>query len=218
MRADVLVKFARVDGFFCVFLAGHGVIKNVACAAFHAGVAAGPDDDGRSAGQFIPAIAGEVGHLTVFQRTPGWFIPSPNYTEAIGPAVRWLRREVPGYTHWSRFWTFWRNVEGMMPLATVDPEWDGGERSVSEANDLMRQMLTGYLESQFAEQKSGIKVVAIKLTTGREDSDGNWKVEGAAALLNIGGRQVDGDPAERQVISRVSECRGHSLAAFLHSA
>lgn len=107
---------------------------------------------GASAGQFIPAIAEEVGHLTVFQRTPGWFIPSPNYTDPIGPELLWLRRNVPGYTHWSRFWTFWRNVEGMMPLATVDPDWDGGERSVSAANDFMREMLTGYLQAEFADR------------------------------------------------------------------
>jgi 4-hydroxyacetophenone monooxygenase len=63
--------------------------------------------------------------------------------------VRWLRRNVPGYTHWNRFWVFWRSVEGMMPMATVDPAWEGGEQSVSESNDFMRQMLTGYLQAQF---------------------------------------------------------------------
>lgn len=107
---------------------------------------------GASAAQFIPPVAEAAGHLTIFQRTPGWFIPSPNYTDPIGPELLWLRRNVPGYTHWSRFWTFWRNVEGMMPMATVDPDWDGGERSVSAANDLMRELLTGYLQAELADR------------------------------------------------------------------
>lgn len=107
---------------------------------------------GASAAQFIPAIAGEVASLTVFQRTAPWFLPAPNYTEPIGPEVRWLRRNVPGYTHWSRFWVFWRNVEGMMPFATVDPAWDGGERSVSARNDAIREFLTRYLREQFADR------------------------------------------------------------------
>ncbi len=104
---------------------------------------------GASAGQFIPAIAEQTADLTVFQRTPAWFIPSPLYTDPLSPEIHWLRRNVPGYTHWHRFWLFWRSVEGMMPLATVDPEWDGGERSVSAGNDFMRQFLTDYLTKQF---------------------------------------------------------------------
>lgn len=106
---------------------------------------------GASAAQFIPVVAEQAGRLTIFQRTPGWFIPSPQYTDRIGDATLWLRRNVPGYTHWSRFYTFWRNVEGMMPMATVDPDWDGGERSVSAANDMMREFLTAYLREQFGD-------------------------------------------------------------------
>jgi 4-hydroxyacetophenone monooxygenase len=113
---------------------------------------------GASAAQFIPRVAGVAGHLTVFQRTPAWFIPSPQYTEAISPQVMWLRRNVPGYANWNRFWVFWRNVEGLLPAARVDPEWDGGGRSVSETNELMRTLLTGYLQSQFAERPDLLEV------------------------------------------------------------
>ncbi len=104
---------------------------------------------GASAAQLIPVVAEQVAELTVFQRTPAWFIPAPSYTEPIEPEVRWLRQHVPGYTNWSRFWVFWRTVEGMLPMATVDPEWDDGERSVSASNDFMREMLSGYLTAEF---------------------------------------------------------------------
>lgn len=107
---------------------------------------------GASAAQFIPVIAREVGHLSVFQRTPAWFIPSPQYTDGISPEIRWLRSQVPGYANWNRFWVFWRNVEGMMPAARVDPDWDGDGRSVSETNELMRQLLTSYITGQFEDR------------------------------------------------------------------
>ncbi len=107
---------------------------------------------GASAVQFIPKVAAIAGHLTVFQRTPAWFIPSPSYTDKIIEEVRWLRDNVPGYTHWSRFLVFWGNVEGMMPFARVDASWTApseGPESVSAQNDFIRQTLTGYLQAQF---------------------------------------------------------------------
>jgi 4-hydroxyacetophenone monooxygenase len=115
---------------------------------------------GASAAQFIPPVASRAAELTIFQRTPAWFIPSPNYTDPISPEVRWLRRNVPGYSNWNRFWIFWRNVEGLLPAARVDPSWSGDGRSVSETNDLMRQLLTGYLTSEL-EERSDLLEVAV---------------------------------------------------------
>ena len=73
--------------------------------------------------------------LTIIQRTPAWFLPTPDYhddVEARGPLAP---AERPGYANWLRFWLFWRNVEGLMSVAAVDPEWDGGEQSVSLVNE-----------------------------------------------------------------------------------
>jgi cation diffusion facilitator CzcD-associated flavoprotein CzcO len=49
---------------------------------------------GASAVQVIPAIAGEVEHLTVFQRTPIWCLPKLD-APLPGP-VRWILNAVPG--------------------------------------------------------------------------------------------------------------------------
>jgi 4-hydroxyacetophenone monooxygenase len=105
---------------------------------------------GASAAQLIPHVADAAAHLTVFQRTPAWFLPTPDYHEPVAPEVRWLLRNVPHYANWNRFWMFWRSVEGMMPAATVDPAWEGDGRSVSAVNDAVRQLLTAYLESELA--------------------------------------------------------------------
>ncbi|MEC3918884.1 flavin-containing monooxygenase [Nocardia sp. CDC160] len=50
---------------------------------------------GASSVQITPSIAGKVGHLTVFQRTPVWCLPKPN--PRIPRAVR-LALHVPGLT------------------------------------------------------------------------------------------------------------------------
>ncbi|MDQ1403303.1 MAG: 4-hydroxyacetophenone monooxygenase [Actinomycetota bacterium] len=104
---------------------------------------------GASAAQFIPHLADDAAHLTVFQRTPAWFVPTPDYHDPVSDEVQWLLHNVPGYANWYRFWIFWRNVEGLMPAATVDPEWDGGEQSVSQINEFVRQLLTAYLQLEF---------------------------------------------------------------------
>ena len=113
---------------------------------------------GASAAQFIPEIAGVAAHLTILQRTPAWFLPTPDYHDAVEPEVAWLMRNVPGYANWLRFWNFWQNVEGLMVAARVDPEWDG-DASVSQINELVRQLFAGHIEAELAERPDLIPTV-----------------------------------------------------------
>jgi cation diffusion facilitator CzcD-associated flavoprotein CzcO len=55
---------------------------------------------GASAVQVIPAIADEVAHLTVFQRTPIWCLPK--YDAAIPARARWVLGRVPGASRVAR--------------------------------------------------------------------------------------------------------------------
>ena len=55
---------------------------------------------GASAVQVIPAIADEVEHLTVFQRTPIWCLPK--YDAPIPPRARWVLGRVPGASRLAR--------------------------------------------------------------------------------------------------------------------
>lgn len=107
---------------------------------------------GASAAQFITEIAPGVAHLSVFQRTPNWFAPTPEYHEAVPEGLRWLLRHVPGYAHWYRLWQFWRMAEGMLPMVEVDPDWwEQGKPSVSPENDFLRQMLEQYIRDGFGD-------------------------------------------------------------------
>jgi 4-hydroxyacetophenone monooxygenase len=107
---------------------------------------------GASAVQFVPEIAETVDRLVVFQRTPPWFGPTPEYHDEVPAGLKWLYAHVPSYSEWNRFWIFWRMGDGALPGARVDPDWDGAGRSVSAANDLMRAMFTAYIEGQFADR------------------------------------------------------------------
>ncbi len=60
---------------------------------------------GASAIQFIPEIAPEAGHLTIFQRTPPWIMPKPDH-----PMPRWAKtafRRVPGVQRLYRNALYW---------------------------------------------------------------------------------------------------------------
>ena len=105
---------------------------------------------GASAAQFIPIVAEEAAELVVFQRTPNWLAPTPDYHECVSDGQRWLYTHVPSYSQWHRFLMFWRLGDGVIPTVTVDPAWQPHDRAVSELNDLARTLLTGYLELEFA--------------------------------------------------------------------
>ncbi|HVM39663.1 MAG TPA: NAD(P)/FAD-dependent oxidoreductase, partial [Acidimicrobiia bacterium] len=107
---------------------------------------------GASAFQLIPEVADQASELLVFQRTPNWMVPTPDYHDEVADEFRWLQRNLPTFSHWYRLWLFWRNTEGMLPAAKVDPGWDGDESAVSPMNDLFRTFLVAYLEEQFADR------------------------------------------------------------------
>jgi len=114
---------------------------------------------GASAAQFIPAVAEQARELIVFQRTPPWLIPTPNYHDELPDGLRWVLRHVPAYARWDRVWLFWRTHEGLLPTAQVDPGWQPQDRSVSASNDLLRELLTLYLQTEFTDPELYQKVL-----------------------------------------------------------
>ena len=55
-----------------------------------------------------------VGELLVFQRTPPWLGPTPDYHDAVSAGLQWLYAHVPSYSEWNRFWIFWRMGDGVL--------------------------------------------------------------------------------------------------------
>src|SRR4029079_12080064 len=86
---------------------------------------------GASSVQFTPEIAPRAGELFLFQRTPPWMGPTPDYHEAVADGQRWLYAHVPTYSEWNRFWMFWRMGDGSLPGVRVDHEWDTSGGTIS---------------------------------------------------------------------------------------
>jgi 4-hydroxyacetophenone monooxygenase len=107
---------------------------------------------GASAVQFIPEIAKDVGELVVFQRTPPWFGPTPDYHEEVPAGLKWLYANVPSYSEWNRFWIFWRMGDGVLENVRVDPAWTGDGGSVSATNDMVRLILGEYIRAEFKDR------------------------------------------------------------------
>jgi 4-hydroxyacetophenone monooxygenase len=103
---------------------------------------------GASAFQFVPAIAPDVDKLFVFQRTPPWLGPTPDYHHEVTPGERWLLEHVPFYEKWYRFWLFWMLTDGLYEGVKADPNYAGPGTAVSDANAMMRAMLIEVIRPQ----------------------------------------------------------------------
>jgi 4-hydroxyacetophenone monooxygenase len=107
---------------------------------------------GASAVQFIPEVAREAGQVVVFQRTPPWLGPTPDYHEEVSEGQRWLYKHVPAYSEFNRFSIFWKMGDGVLAGVRVDPDYPPRKNAVSAANDLLRTMFEGYLQGQFTDR------------------------------------------------------------------
>ena len=122
---------------------------------------------GASALQFIPHLATEAAHVTVFQRTPPWLIPRPVYHEPLAEGLLELFRLIPGYAHWFRLRLFWCTHEGTVGALRRDPAWDGPlDQAVSRRNDETRRLLTLYLRSQFGDRPDLLSKVVPNYPVG----------------------------------------------------
>ncbi|MCY4427183.1 MAG: NAD(P)/FAD-dependent oxidoreductase [Halieaceae bacterium] len=103
---------------------------------------------GASAFQLVPAIVDQAEKLKVFQRSPVWMFPNPEYHTVVPDAVKWLLKHLPCYARWYRFLLFWPGSDGLLPSLVMDPEWPHPERAVCELNDFARINMTQWIESQ----------------------------------------------------------------------
>ena len=149
---------------------------------------------GASAVQIIPEIAPLVGELTVFQRTPPWLVPTPDYHDAVAPGLRWLYDHLPSYSEWNRFCLFWRMGDGALESVRVDESFEPSaphEQAVSPLNDLLRQMLTLYMGMEFGDRPDLLPAVLPTYPPGSKRmlrDNGVW----AAALKRDNVRLVGG--------------------------
>ena len=113
-----------------------------------AGKSVGVIGTGSSASQFIPHLADDAAEVRIFQRTPNWYAPAPNYHERVAEGFLWLLKHVPTYAQWYRFWLFWAISDGFLPMVEVDDNWQPGDEVTGEGNRQLRDLLAGSLQHQ----------------------------------------------------------------------
>jgi 4-hydroxyacetophenone monooxygenase len=120
---------------------------------------------GASAMQFIPEIAPEVGELLVFQRTPAWMVPTPEYHDAVPAGHTWLYQHVPSYSEFNRFCIFWKMGDGALDSVRVDPDWDQ-PGTVGPMNAMVHMLFTEYLKTEFADRPDLLEAVTPQYPPG----------------------------------------------------
>ncbi len=103
---------------------------------------------GASGHQVGPAIAPDVDRLMVFQRSPHWVVPNPNYFGTVADGKKWVLANVPHYARWYRFQLFWAFADGLHPALQVDPEWNDPEHSINEQNHRHRIFMERHMRRE----------------------------------------------------------------------
>ncbi|AFM16306.1 putative flavoprotein involved in K+ transport [Mycolicibacterium chubuense NBB4] len=132
---------------------------------------------GASGFQIAPAIAGQVAHLDVFQRTAQWMFPNPMYHERVPDGVRWAMDHLPYYARWYRFLLLWPSADKGLDAARVDPGYADQAYAVSEINALARLMFTDWITTQVGDDEKLLAAVLPDYpATGKRtlQDNGSW--------------------------------------------
>jgi 4-hydroxyacetophenone monooxygenase len=181
---------------------------------------------GASAIQFIPEIARQAAAVAVFQRTPPWLAPTPDYHAEVPRGQRWLYQHLPAYSEFNRFSIFWKMGDGVLANVRVDPSYPPRHNAVSAANDMVRMMLEGYLRSQLDDRPDLLERVIPDYPPGAKRmlrDNGIWPetlkrenvqliTEEIAAITPSGIRTVDGTEHQADVLIYGT---GFQASAFL---
>lgn len=104
---------------------------------------------GCTSAQIVDAVAGDVAHLTLFQRQPHWVGPRKRESDDVPAHTTWLAGRIPFYANWIRIKAYWGAADSAFPVVIVDPEWAKDHLSISPANDMLLQDCLQYIDRSF---------------------------------------------------------------------
>ena len=107
---------------------------------------------GASGHQVGPTIAPDVTRLMIFQRSPHWVVPNPNYHEGVSAGKKWALANIPFYLRWYRFQLFWGFADGLHAALQVDPDWPEPARALNAVNEKHRRFMEKHMRSELADR------------------------------------------------------------------
>ena len=115
---------------------------------------------GASGFQIAPTIAGEVEHLSIFQRTAQWVLPNPMYHAPVPPGETWAMQHLPFYGRWLRFMMTEPGLSSGVEQYRIDPGHDDPDNhSVNATNAVRRDQLLAWMRSELADRPDLVEKV-----------------------------------------------------------
>jgi 4-hydroxyacetophenone monooxygenase len=103
---------------------------------------------GCSSVQLLPKTAEVAKRAVVFQRTPHWVAPVPDYYRSVEPGLLWALKHVPYYAEFHRARMILIYGDRVWNELVADPNWDRLGLSINAASHATRERLTGFIKNQ----------------------------------------------------------------------
>ncbi|MFC7446541.1 flavin-containing monooxygenase [Rhodococcus daqingensis] len=131
--------------------------------------------NGSTGVQLLSKVAEKAESVAVYQRTPQWISPRTNYGVPIADELQWLIQEMPFYWNWNKYVAGLSTID-LRNVLMPDEEWIANGGDVSERNDMLREILVGYISSQVDGRQDLIDqlVPDYPPMTRRPVVDNNW--------------------------------------------
>ena len=131
--------------------------------------------NGSTGVQLLSKIAEKAESVTVYQRTPQWISPRTNYGVPISDELQWLIQKMPFYWNWNKYVAGLATID-LRNVLMPDAEWIANGGQISKRNDMLREILVGYISAQVDGRQDLIDklVPDYPPMTRRPVVDNNW--------------------------------------------
>ena len=131
--------------------------------------------NGSTGVQLLSKVAENAESVAVYQRTPQWISPRANYGVPIADELQWLIQGMPFYWNWNKYVAGLSTID-MRNVLIPDEEWIANGGDVSKRNDMLREILVGYISGQVDGRQDLIDqlVPDYPPMTRRPVVDNNW--------------------------------------------
>ena len=131
--------------------------------------------NGSTGVQLLSKIAEKAESVTVYQRTPQWISPRTNYGVPISDELQWLIQKMPFYWNWNKYVAGLATID-LRNALIPDEEWIANGGQISKRNDMLREILVGYISAQVDGRQDLIDklIPDYPPMTRRPVVDNNW--------------------------------------------